>query len=139
MSLGMVIRDSSGREVVGPGTFTVRMVASRIVNAGVIPVGGQVDVFFGPTVRPGMLVQVAPMDSYPSDLNLQRSCAEVIADNGGRTFVWGFLIPSKAREPVSDAFRCLPRASIYDGGVTLHAHPFGVTSGNVMVYVLVHI
>lgn len=139
MTTGLLIKDSSGRVVMDPNTFTVRMVTAFNHYGGQMAFGEQ-RLISVPAARTGMFVQLSPLWQYGSGVNLQKEFIET------RHWQWeGEYIPN------SDQFPCLPSAYSTNGGIVIYApsiNQWARNSGNypstrvladVAVYLLVHI
>lgn len=137
MSIGLLIKDTSGRTIIGPETFTVRLVEAKAVSLGKMSAGSSIDVAFSSAVRFGMFAQLVPTFQYSPGMNLQGSCDEV------KHFTQFEYHPKYASWFVSpgEKLPCLPHASVYNGFVRLHASsiPDSNTVANVIIYVMTYI
>lgn len=137
MSIGLLIKDTSGRTIIGPETFTVRLVEAKSVSLGKMAAGGTVDVAFSSAVRSGMFAQLVPTFQYSAGMNLQGSCDEV------KHFAQFQYHPKYASwfTPPGEKLPCLPHAVVHDGFVRLHASsiPGNNTVANVVIYVMTYI
>lgn len=133
MSIGLLIKDTSGKTIIGPETFTVRLVEAKAVMLGNMGAGSSVDVAFSSAVRSDMFVQLVPLFQYPEGMNLQGSCEEV------RYFNQQYLYSSFT--PPGEKLPCLPHAVVHDGFVRLYASPIwgSNTVADVAIYVLTNI
>lgn len=116
MSHGLLIKDAYGRTIMGPETFTVRMVDSRLSNVGRMRVGQTINLPMSSKVKAGMFAIVMPLKQYRVGYTANAM--------------------HEADKPA-----CLPSAVVYDGYVALEAS--GVASslvdGNVAIYVFTNI
>lgn len=117
MTHGILIKDARGNTVMGPDTFTVRMVDSRLSGVGMMSPGQAVYLPMSSKVRSGMFAIVMPLRQYPQGNSLN-----------DRT--WS-LSP-----PVS-----LPYVTVHDGYIYLRANGTaeGRTDGNVAIYIFTNI
>lgn len=123
MTHGLIIKDAYNNTIMGPDTFTVRMVDSRLSGVGNLGPGQGVYLPMSNKVKQGMFAIVMPLRQYPAGASLMAH------------FRGGFPNPNPYG-PVST-----PHASVYDGYVILAAPGVSgaTTDGNVAVYVFTNV
>lgn len=123
MSYGLLIKDHNNNTILGPNTFTVRVVDSKLSGVGMLSPGQGVYLPMSSKVRQGMFAIVMPLRQYAAGSSLMAH------------FRGGFPNPNP-NAPVST-----PHVSVYNGYVILSAPGVSgaVTDGNVAVYVFTNV
>lgn len=119
MSQGLLIKDTQGRTIMGPETFTVRSVDSRLSGVGGMSPGQVVKLAMSSKVKAGMFAIVAPLRQF------------------GQPYTQEFDLDLYS----VTALRSLPYVTVYDGYVNLIAPSLagGRTDGNVAIHVFTNV
>lgn len=123
MTHGLLIKDAQSNKVMGPDTFTVRLVDARLSGLGMMSPGQKVSLPMRSKVKEGMFAIVMPLRQYQAGASLMDH------------FRGGF--PNKnPHAPVST-----PYATVHDGRVVLAANSVSgaTTDGNVAIYVFTNV
>lgn len=118
MTHGLLIKDAQGRTIIGPDTFTVRMIDQKISGVGMMKPGSSSRINMSSKVRSGMFAIVMPLKQYSI----------------------GYVAPY-------DTYRanplpvCLPYVTVHDGYVVLRADGMrdARIDGNVAIYVFTNV
>ncbi len=123
MSYGIEIRDASGREVLGPDTFTVRLIDTLYLP----PMESSAAVTLSaPKARAGMFATASPHAAY----SLPSSWYTWVGDYPNKLFDRELV--RRARE--NDRTARMPILSVTDGGVVVSPPPGCRFSGNMTIY-----
>lgn len=118
MTHGLLIKDSNNNTILGPKTFTVRVVDSRISGVGRMSVGQGVYLPMSSKVKEGMFAIVMPLIQYRRGYtaNSQRYSGE--------------------SRPL-----CLPSVTVHDGYVLLQSSYIrdSEVDGNVAIYAFTNV
>lgn len=117
MTHGLLIKDAHNNIILGPKTFTVRAVDSRISGVGRMSVGQGVYLPMSSKVREGMFAIVMPLTQYRR----------------------GFT--ANPRRYSGDRPLCLPSVTVHDGYVLLQSSYIrdAEVDGNVAIYVFTNV
>ena len=117
MTYGLLIKDSHNNTILGPKTFTVRAVDSRISGVGRMSVGQGVYLPMSSKVKKGMFAIVMPLIQYR------------------RGYTADLYSGSEVR-PL-----CLPSVTVHDGYVLLQSSYVrsSEVDGNVAIYVFTNV
>lgn len=119
MTHGLLIKDAQSNKVMGPDTFTVRLVDAQLSGIGMMSPGQKVSLPMRSKVKEGMFAIVMPLRQYRAGASLMSYSPNTHPDN-----------------PVS-----IPYATVHDGRVVLAANsvPGARTDGNVAIYVFTNV
>lgn len=131
MTYGLLVKNENGQTIIGPETFTVRMVESKAVNVGRINPGQTVKVPFSSEVTANMFAQLVPLWRR-----------KVVAPNIEDPYQLEISLKTTWGDPIGiDAYPGLPGVSVGNGYVLLKgsSQPNSYTLGHVAIYVMTYI
>lgn len=119
MAFGLITNNENGDRVIDSNTFTVRLVATKVLRLGQMAAGSVVHIPV-PDAKVGMFAQVTPLFGVPLNQTLG------IVDEGEKT-------------PYSDRIPAAPTVTVENGSIAVAASANaggGGTLGDCAVYVL---
>ena len=119
MSYGLLIKDRNNNTIMGPDTFTVRMVDARNSGVGEMIPGQAIRLDMSDKVRSGMFAIVMPL----------------------RQYVEGYSQEHENQRYSTASVRSIPYVTVHDGFVYLRSPALtsGRTDGNVAIYIFTNV
>lgn len=119
MSYGLLVKDHNNNTIIGPDTFTVRMVDARLSGVGMMSPGQGVYLPMSNKVKAGMFAIVMPLKQYQT----------------------GYMPKYRGYRDYQPKIVSTPSATVHDGYIILRSVNLrdAVTDGSAAIYVFTNV